>query len=416
MTTTSKPPLAVGKKGADNLTAVLATDLVKTPKFKNLLKAVKNNIDRARVVYPIGGDNPCLSYEQFLSLRASQEDDVATYLVDVPINRLNYKQGQIRLVRPEFCVQNFNLFGHIVDFRQSEYAVAHYDETLNLCDIVKKQHLTAQTAAIAVVREEESTSTVRLRLVAFKTKVTRQERDILKSKLFYSEVKGINDTKEWEKLLHQAALDEPTALRVKAFYESIPGFTWQPIAFPFPYIQDAQFSCTKVSQLTKVIQYATNDDALDELRDIVQSICNTLDWEREAPKKELSVYLIRAFYNFEKRLHPLIDDAVKGLGFQFDILDHIDDYFTKRPQKMYLGSTSIDKKPWQHLVKVADRVNEALIESGQTDSPFFSLQRSKFVDAVYALANPTMGKRKTESVDRDLIEKYIKVHVRNFNN
>ena len=58
MTTTSKPPLAVGKKGADNLTAVLATDLVKTPKFKNLLKAVKNNIDRARVVYPIG----CLLY------------------------------------------------------------------------------------------------------------------------------------------------------------------------------------------------------------------------------------------------------------------------------------------------------------------------------------------------------------------
>ena len=415
MTTTSKPPLAVGQKGADNLTSVLATDLVKQPKFKNLLKTVKNNIDRARVVYPLGGDNPCLSYEQFLSLRASQEDDVVTYLVDVPIIKLNYKQGQIRLVRPEYCVQNFNLFGHIVDFRQSEYAVAHYDETLDLCDIVKKQHLTAQTAAIAVVREEESTATVRLRLVAFKSKVTRQERDILKSKLFYSEVKGINDTKEWEKLLHQCAIDEPVALQVKSFYESIPGLTWQPYAFPFPYIQGAQFCCTKVAQLTKLVQYATNDDALHELRDIVQTICNTLDWEREAPKKELSVYLIRAFYNFEKRLHPLIDDAVKGIGYHFDVLEHIEEYFGKRPQKMYLGSTSIDKKPWQHLVKVADRVNEALIESGQTDAPFFSLQRSKFVDAVYALANPSMGKSKREAVDRDLIEKYIKVHVRNFN-
>lgn len=124
---------------------------------------------------------------------------------------------------------------------------------------------------------------------------------------------------------------------------------------------------------------------------------------------------MRGFYNFEKRLHPLIDDAVGGIGYQFDILEHIEDYFVKRPQKMYLGSTSIDKKPWQHLVKVADRVNETLIETGQTDSPFFSLQRSKFVDAVYALANPSMGKRKTESVERELIEKYIKIHVRNFN-
>ena len=83
---------------------------------------------------------------------------------------------------------------------------------------------------------------------------------------------------------------------------------------------------------------------------------------------------------------------------------------------MYLGSTSIDKKPWQHLVKVADRVNEALIESGQgIDTPFFSLARPKFVDAVFALANPSMGKAKTAAVERDLVEKYIKVHVRNFN-
>ena len=82
---------------------------------------------------------------------------------------------------------------------------------------------------------------------------------------------------------------------------------------------------------------------------------------------------------------------------------------------MYLGSTSIYKTPWQHLIRLVDRVNESLIESGQTDSPFFSLQRSKFVDAVYALANPVMGKTKKESVERELIEKYIKVHVRNFN-
>jgi hypothetical protein len=414
MTTTSKPPLAVGQKGADNLTAVLATDLVKATKFKNLLKTVKDNIDRASVVYPVG-TKECLTFEQFKALRASQDDEQVTYLVDVPVSKLNYKQGQIRLVRPEFCVQNFNLFGHVVDFSQSEFPVAHYDEKTDLCDIIKKQHLTAQVAAIAVVKEEENSYILRLRLVAFQSKVTEQERNNLKSKLFYSEVKGVNDTKEWEKLLHQCAIDEPVALATKAFYESIPGLTWQPYAFPFPYIQGVQFCCTKVSQLTKVIQYATNDDSLNELRAIVQTLCNTLDWEREAPKKELSVYLIRAFYNFEKRLHPLLDDAVGGLGYHFDILEHIEQFFAKKTQKTYLGGTTIDKKPWQHLVKVADHVNTSLIESGQRDSPFFSLQSSRFVDAVYALANPSMGKKKTESVDREYIEKYIKVHVRNFN-
>ena len=411
MTTTSKPPLAVGQQAADNLTAVLATDLVKGTKFKILLKTIKDNIDRADIRYPVGSE-PCLSYETFQNLRKSQLDEMVTYLVEVPVSKLNYKQGQIRLVRSEFCVQNFNLFGHVVDFTQSEFPVAHYDETTGLCDLVKKQHLSAQAAAIAVVKGEDLT--VRVRVVAFQTKVTAQERDILKSKLFYSEVKGINDTKEWEKLLHQCALDEPVALATKAFYESIPGLTWQPYAFPFPYVQGVEFCCTKVSQMTKVIQYATNDDALGELRDIVQTLCNTFDWEREAPKKELSVYLIRAFYNFEKRLHPLIDDAMAGLGYHFDILDHIEDFFAKKTQRMYLGSTTTDKKPWQHLVKVADRVNDALIESGQTDAPFFSLQRRKFVDAIYALANPNMGKRKTEVVDRELIEKYIKVHVTNY--
>ena len=413
MTTTSKPPLAVGQKAADNLTAVLATDLVKGTKFKILLKTVKDNIDRAGLLYPVGS-KPGIDFGTFENVRASQPDEMTTYLVDVPVSRLNYKQGQIRLVRPEFCVQNFNLFGHMVDFTQSEFPVAHYDENTGLCDLVKKQHLSAQAAAVAVVKGEDLT--VRVRVVAFQTKVTEQERDILKSKLFYSEVKGINDTKEWEKLLHQCALDESVALATKAFYESIPGLTWQPYAFPFPYVHGVQFSCTKVSQMTKVIQYATNDDALGELRDIVQTLCNTLDWEREAPKKELSVYLLRAFYNFEKRLHPLIDDAMGGLGYQFDILDHIESFFAKKPQKMYLGSTTTDKKPWQHLVKVADRVNESLIESGQDiNTPFFSLSRPKFVDAVYALANPSMGRKKTESVDRDLIEKYIKIHVRNFN-
>ena len=48
MTTTSKPSFAVGQ-AADNLTAVLATDLVKGTKFKNLLKTITDNKDRAGV-------------------------------------------------------------------------------------------------------------------------------------------------------------------------------------------------------------------------------------------------------------------------------------------------------------------------------------------------------------------------------
>ena len=55
---------------------------------------------------------------------------------------------------------------------------------------------------------------------------------------------------------------------------------------------------------------------------------------------------------------------------------------------------------------IKECVNESLMESGQTDSPFFSLQRSKFVDAVYALANPVMGRTKTEVNDVERYEKH----------
>ena len=413
MLKTKKPSLGVGQKSADALKSVLAVDLVKENRFKNLLRVVKDNIDRAGILLPIAKSDTFLSIDEFKVLYSSQLKDYETYIVNVPVSLINYRQGQIRLVRPEFCVQNYNLFNHVVDFCQSEFPVSFYDENVGFFDIIKKQHLSAQVAAISNVKGEDTL--LPMRVTAFKSSVSTTDRDVLRSKRFYDEVQGINDTKEWEKLLHQCQIGLENAIQIRDFYYSIPGLTWQPIDFPFPYVKDAQFSCTKVSQFGKLIQYAVNDDALHELRSFVQTLCNTLDWEREAPKKELSVYLVRAFYNFEKRLHPLLDDAMGGLGYNFDIQDHIEEYFAKKPQKMYLGSTSIDKKPWQHLIKVADRVNESLIESGQTDSPFFSLQRSKFVDAVYALANPVMGKTKKESVERELIEKYIKVHVRNFN-
>lgn len=398
---------------ARNLGATSATDLVKQAKFNNLRGVIRDYIDTAEIIYPVGFESCAMGLQQFYDLIKDQQTNKAVYTVSVPVSLIRYLLGQIRNVRPEFCLQNFQTFNHSVDFTESEIGVAFYNPSEGSFDIVKKQHTIAQIAAIAAEKKEDLN--VILRVVNFKNDVPQDVITQEASKLFYREVKGINDTKEWEKLYHQVQCGEEDAITVMNFYKSIPGLTWQPVDFPFPLVSQAQYCCTKVSQFSKLIQYAINDGSLEELRQMIITLCQTVTWDREKPNKEVSVYLLRALYNFEKRLHPLIDDAMSGMGYYFSITEHIESFFDKKPIKMYLGSTSTDKKPWQHLVKVADRVNEALIESGQRDSPFFSLQSSKFVDAVYALANPTMGKTKSESVDRETIEKYIKQHVRNFN-
>ena len=398
---------------ARNLGATSATDLVKQAKFNNLRGVIRDYIGTAEILYPIGFESGAMDLQQFYDRIKDQQTNKAVYTVSVPVSLIRYLLGQIRNVRPEFCLQNFQTFNHSVDFTESEIGVAFYNPSEGSFDIVKKQHTIAQIAAIAAEKNEDLD--VILRVVNFKDDVPQDVITQEASKLFYREVKGINDTKEWEKLYHQVQCGEEDAITVMNFYKSIPGLTWQPVDFPFPLVSQAQYCCTKVSQFSKLIKYAINDGSLEELRQMIITLCQTVTWDREKPNKEVSVYLLRALYNFEKRLHPLLDDAMGGMGYQFSITEHIESFFDKKPIKMYLGSTSTDKKPWQHLVKVADRVNEALIESGQRDSPFFSLQSSKFVDAVYALANPTMGKTKTESVDRETIEKYIKQHVRNFN-
>jgi hypothetical protein len=398
---------------ARNLGATSATDLVKQAKFNNLRGVIRDYITTTEILYPIGFESGAMDIRQFYDLIKNQQTNKAVYTVRVPVSLIRYLLGQIRNVRPEFCLQNFQTFNHSVDFTESEIGVAFYNPSEGSFDIVKKQHTIAQIAAIAAEKNEDID--VILRVVNFRGDVPQDVITEEASKLFYREIKGINDTKEWEKLYHQVQCGEKDAIAIMNFYKSIPGLTWQPVDFPFPLVSQAQYCCTKVSQFSKLIKYAINDDSLEELRQMIITLCQTVDWEREQPNKEISVYLLRALYNFEKRLHPLIDDAMDGMGYHFSITEHIESFFDKKPIKMYLGSTSTDKKPWQHLVKVADRVNEALVESGQRDSPFFSLQSSKFVDAVYALANPTMGKTKTESVDKDTIEKYIKQHVRNFN-
>ena len=379
-----------------------ALDLVAEPRFRNLRSVVQDAAETAIVKYPIGFGNCFMSIEQFNEHYEKQTTRKETYTVKLPVSKLYYRQGSVRQVRPEYCIENFELFNHTIDFCESEIPVTFYDEATGNFYLVKKQHTTAQVAALSLVKNQEIE--LMTRVIAFNSNVSASERSLEASKIFYKEIKGINPTKDWESLPHQVACGDELAIKTMDFYKSVPGFTWQPIDFDFPLINNPHFCCTKVAQMKKLVQYATNDGELDTLKDIVQALCNSVDWEKEKPTKELSAYLLRGFYNFEKRLHPLLDDAMGGLGINFDIIGHIEDYFGSYVLKRYLGSTTTDKKPWQHLVKTANHVNDYLIRSGQIEDSFFNIKNKKFVDAIYKLANPT----DKAGVERSEVENYIK--------
>lgn len=340
-----------------------------------------------------------MTLSEFYGHYNKQTDRKETYTVKVPTSKIFYKQGQVRQVLPEYCTENFELYNHTVDFCESEIPVFFYDEVTGEFNPVKKQHTTAQIAAIAQVTGKDIE--VMARVVAFESSVSQTDRSLEASKVFYKEIKGINITKDWEKLPHQVACGDELSAATMDFYKSIPGFTWQPIGFPFPLVANPHFTCTKVAQMKKLVSYATNDDELDTLKSIVQTLCNSVDWEKEKPAKELSAYLLRGFYNFEKRLHPLLDDV---LGESFELTDHIEDYFNNMRIRNYLGSTSTDKKPWQHLVKVANEVNKFLIKKNLMDDSFFNLKKIKFVKEIYNLANPTSK----SAVSMDDVQSYIR--------
>lgn len=384
-----------------NLTSVSALSLISEPRFRGLRSIVQDNIDSAKVKYPIGFGECFMTLSEFYGHYNKQTDRKETYTVKVPTSKIFYKQGQVRQVLPEFCMKNFELFNHTVDFCESEIPVFFYDEVTGEFNPVKKQHTLAQIAAIAQVTGKDIE--VLARVIAFESSISQTDRSIEASKVFYKEVQGINKTQDWEKLPHQVACDDKQAEETMEFYKSIPGFTWQPIEFPFPLVANPHFTCTKVAQMKKLVSYAINDDELDTLKNIVQSICNSVDWEKEKPAKELSAYLLRGFYNFEKRLHPLLEDS---LGESFELTTHIEDYFGDMNQRIrnYLGSTSNDKKPWQHLVKTANHVNQYLIKKGVIDDSFFNLKKTKFVEEIYNLANPTSK----SSVSMEEVKNYIR--------
>jgi hypothetical protein len=385
-----------------DLDSTCSLSLVAEPRFRGLRSVIQDNLDSATVKYPIGFGNCFMDLSDFYTHYNQQSNRKEIYTVKLPVSKIFYRQGQVRLVRPEYCIENFQLFLHTIDFCESEIPVVFYNEVTGNFEVVKKQHTTAQVAALSLVKNEEIE--IMVRVVAFDDTVSPSDRALEASKLFYKEIKGINTTKDWEALFHQVACGDEVAINTMNFYQSVPGFTWQPIDFAFPLIPKAHFTCTKVAQMKKLVSYAINDGELDTLRTIVQTLCNSVDWDKEKPEKELSAYLLRAFYNFEKRLQPLLEDAMGGLGINFDLNTHIEEYFSSFNLKRYLGSTTTDKKPWQHLVKAANHVNNYLIASGQIEDSFFNLRNSKFVDVIYKLANPTS--KSTVSIDE--VKNYIK--------
>ena len=384
---------------------IKALDLVKQPRFNELNSVVQDNVDTASIKYPEGSTG-FLSLDNFQDQYSKQVNRKTTYSVKLPISKIAYKQGQVRMVRPEYCIENFELFNNSVDFCESENPVVFYDENSEEFHVVKKQHTTAQVAAIANATGQDLE--VITRVIAFNSNVSAKERAIEGSKVFFKEIKGINPTKDWEALPHEVALGDKLAIDLEKLYLSIPNLTWQPINYAFPLVKDPKYTITKVAQMKKLLSYAINDDEVHSLRDIIQAICNTVQWKKEKPAREISVYLLRALYNFEKRLKPLIDDAkiMGGIGFNFDLVEHIENYFSIYTIPSYLGSTSSDKKPWMHLIKAAANVNDYIIrEMGDPldGKNFFNVKNKKFVDAVEALANPTSKK----TVELAEIKRYI---------
>ena len=236
---------------------IKALDLVKQPRFNELNSVVKDNVDTASIKYPKGSTG-FLSLEDFQDQYKNQVDSKTTYSVKLPTSKLAYKQGQVRMVRPEFCIENFQLFNNSVDFCESENPVVFYDEKSNDFDVVKKQHTTAQIAAIANATGKDIE--VVCRVVAFNPNVSAKERSVEGSKVFFKEIVGINKTQDWEALPHEVALGKDLSIKLVNLYKSIPNLTWQPINYAFPSIESPKYTITKVAQMKKLFSYAINDD------------------------------------------------------------------------------------------------------------------------------------------------------------
>lgn len=356
--------------------------LLEDPKFFKLRKMVEDNLDQVEVIYPEGECS--LSVEDFVEKQNEQTEEKKTFSVSVPVSLIEYAQGQIRLIQPEFCEENFKNYKFKVNFQESETPVFIYDEKTGKFQVTKKQHTTMQALAIAAATN--LSMTIKGRVVAFNSNVKKETRELEASNIFYREVKSINTTKDWEKLAHRCQLGEQNALNTRAFYLSIPYLTWQPISHEFPLVIGAKYSITKVREIERLVGWGKNDDLSDVLREITQTLAEEINWDKESPSKEISAYLIKALYNFTKVVAPVYEEKT---GEFFDTIKFIRAYFENkvRKQSMMIGSTKDTKGAWLQVLQVCNRVNNYMTNEGLVEEAFFTSKNKAFVNAIIQLCN-----------------------------
>ena len=361
---------------------------------------VRDNVDQVRILYPLGSSS--LNEDAFIQEYSKQTVKQQTYMVEVPKDKIVFAPGQIREIRPNFCADNFVNYKYTVDFQQSECAVFLYDETTGEYQLAKKQHTTMQALAVAKVKD---IPTITGRVVSFSSEVSEAERLIIASQIFYNEVRSINTTKEWEKLEHQVMLGEEDAIQTRAFYTSIPNLTWQPISHEFPLIPNAQYCVTKVAEMRKLIRWSVKDDMYKPLLDITRTLSDNINWDKESDNKEISAYVIKAFYNFSTYLSQHIETKK---GETFNVTQFIVEYFSNpaRRQQNLIGSTKDIKGAWLQALVLCGKINLHMTDKGIWDEPVLDIKNKGFVKAVINLCNK--GRRKDNVVPESIIKKHIK--------
>ena len=79
---------------ARNLGATFASDLVKQAKFNTLRSVIRDYIDSAEIMYPIGFESCAIGIQEFYNFIAEQKARKATYVVRVPVSLIRYLLGQ----------------------------------------------------------------------------------------------------------------------------------------------------------------------------------------------------------------------------------------------------------------------------------------------------------------------------------
>jgi len=361
---------------------ILGIKLLEDTKFAKLRKMVTDNYEQVEVIYPEGECS--LSVEEFSQKQSAQVAEKQTYSVSVPANLIEYAQGQIRMIQPQYCEENFTNYKFKVNFQESETPVFIFNEKTGKFQVTKKQHTTMQALAIAAAVNPNMT--IKGRVVAFNSDVEQEIRDLEASNIFYREVKSINTTKDWEKLEHRCQLGETSALNTRAFYLGIPNLTWQPVSHEFPLVPHSTCTITKVREMERLVAWAANDDRLDILANIVQTLSTEINWNKESDSKEISAYLIKALYNFDKIMVPIYEEKT---GETFDTVEFIRWFFGNkvRKQSMMIGSTKDTKGAWLQVLQVCNRVNNYMTQEGLVEDAFFISKNKTFVQSVVNLCN-----------------------------